>query len=132
VNHAPVVVPAEILATVSALPLPAGVAVAVVFISAEAAVAFISAEAVVVSWFQHLGSERSFQALFILGVMVVSAGWCIGLALATSLLSGVACFYLHLGHGGATGADDFIALARWPSVSRLALRSLLPALYGVP
>ncbi len=37
------------------LPLPAGVAVAVAFISAEVAV---------VSWFQHLGSERSFRGLF--------------------------------------------------------------------
>ncbi len=52
--------------------------------------------------------------------MVVSAGWGIGLALATSLVSGAAYFYFHLGHGGATGADDFIALAVFLPIALVA------------
>ncbi len=88
---------------VGAKPLPLSVGVAV-------ATSFIGAEALLVYWFQKMGSEHSFRALFLLGVLVVSAGCGLGLALTTSFVSGLVYFYFHLGHAAPIAADDFISL----------------------
>jgi signal transduction histidine kinase len=84
-------------------PLPLGVGIVV-------ATAFIIVETVVVAWFQGPGSEKSFRALFLLGVLVMSAGWRFGLALATTLVSAALYFYFHLDHDGPIVAHDFLAL----------------------
>ena len=94
-------------------PLPLGVGIAV-------ATAFIVVETVLVHWFQEAGSEKSFRALFLLGVLVISAGWRFGLALATTLVSAVVYFYFHLDHGGPIVAHDFLALLVFPPIALLA------------
>lgn len=81
-------------------PLSVGIAVAV---------AFIAVETVLVNWFQHSGSQNSFRALFLLGVLVVSAGWGFGLALTTTLVSTLIYFYFHLNHNGPVLPDDYVA-----------------------
>lgn len=86
-----------------AQPLPLGVGIAV-------AAAFINAEAGLVDWLQHVGSENSFRALFLLGVLVVSAGWEFRLALATTFVSGLVYFFFYVNRDGAIVLHDFIAL----------------------
>ena len=94
-------------------PLPLGVGIAV-------ATAFIIVETVLVHWFQEAGSEKSFRALFLLGVLVISAGWRFGLALATTLGSATVYFYFHLDHGGPIVAHDFLALFVFLPIALLA------------
>jgi signal transduction histidine kinase len=94
-------------------PLPLGVGIAV-------AAAFIGVETVLVAWFQAAGSEKSFRALFLLGVLVVSAGWGFGLALATTLASAAVYFYFHLDHGGPIVAHDFLAVFVFLPIALLA------------
>ena len=84
-------------------PLPLGVGIAV-------AAAFIALEAGVVFWLQHLGSAHSFRALFLLGVLVVSAAWGFGLALTTTLVSALVYFYFHLEHTNEITGDDLFSL----------------------
>src|ERR1700742_1841740 len=73
----------DLLVRARPLPLGAGIAVATILIGAEA---------LVVYWFQNLGSQMSFRALFMLGVLIVSAGWGFGLSVTTTLVSGVIYF----------------------------------------
>src|SRR4051812_43181808 len=94
-------------------PLPLGIGIAV-------AAAFISVETVLVAWFQAAGSEKSFRALFFLGVLVVSAGWGSGLALATTFASAAVYFYFHLDHGGPIVAHDFLAVFVFLPIALLA------------
>lgn len=67
-------------------PLPLSVGIAV-------ATAFISIETLLVHWFRHTGSANSFGALFLLGVLVISAAGGFGLAVATTLVSALIYFY---------------------------------------
>ncbi|MEX7472623.1 GAF domain-containing protein [Mycobacterium adipatum] len=71
----------------TARPLWAGILVAVVFLIAEVAA---------VAALKRVAPENAFGALLLLGVLVVSAGWDFGLALATSLASAAVYVYLHL------------------------------------
>lgn len=85
-------------------PLPLGVAVAA---------AFIVAETVVVHWLKQVAPENAYGALFMLGVLVISAGWSFGLSVATSVVSALVYFYFHLEQGGSIVIDylqDLIAL----------------------
>ena len=65
------------------------------------AAGFITAEVVLVLQLKRLAPEHAFGALFLLGVLVVSAGWGFGLAVATSLASAAVYVYFHL-----EGADS--------------------------
>ncbi|MBI5735521.1 MAG: GAF domain-containing protein [Mycolicibacterium neoaurum] len=91
--HRPVTwrtLPNRLLAQVvrpTARPLWAGILVAVVFLIAEVAA---------VAALKQVAPENAFGALLLLGVLVVSAGWDFGLALATSLASAAVYVYLHL------------------------------------
>jgi signal transduction histidine kinase len=60
------------------------------------AAAFITAETVLVHQLQEVASDNAFGALFLLGVLVVSAGWGFRLAVATSLASALVYVYFHL------------------------------------
>ncbi|OBA99861.1 histidine kinase [Mycobacteriaceae bacterium 1482268.1] len=60
------------------------------------AAAFITAETVSVHVLREVASDNSFGALFLLGVLVVSAGWGFPLAVATSLVSALVYVYFHL------------------------------------
>ncbi|GFG51084.1 sensor histidine kinase [Mycolicibacterium agri] len=84
-------------------PLPVGVGIAV-------AAAFIIAETAVVYWLKHMGSHHSFRALFLLGVLVVSAGWGFGLAVTTTFVSMLVYLYFHLEDHNLLTGDDFVAL----------------------
>ncbi|WP_245908739.1 DUF4118 domain-containing protein [Mycobacterium neglectum] len=84
-------------------PLSVGVAVAV---------AFIAAETLLVYRLKQVGPE-AYGAIFLLGVLVISAGWGFGLALATSIASAVVYFYFHVADSGVLFPDeakDFVAL----------------------
>ena len=63
-----------------------------------------------VFWLQHLGAAHSFRALFLLGVLVVSAAWGFGLAVTTTLVSAVFYFYFHLERTDEITGDDLFAL----------------------
>lgn len=74
------------------------------------AVGFIAAEILLVLWLGRVAPENAFGAIFLLGVLVVSAGWSIGLAIATSLASTLVYLYFHL-DGVAAGLFIFLPLA---------------------
>jgi signal transduction histidine kinase len=67
-------------------PLSLGILVALVFIGGET---------LLVHRLKQLGPE-SYGAIFLLGVLVISAGWGFRLAIATSLVSAVVYFYFHM------------------------------------
>jgi signal transduction histidine kinase len=59
------------------------------------AAAFIGAEAVLVRWLHTVAPQNAYGALFLLGVLVVSAAWDFGLAAATSVTSALVYVFLH-------------------------------------
>lgn len=64
------------------------------------AASFLVAEILLVYGLKRIAPENAFGAVLLLGVLVVSAGWGFGLAVATSLVSTVVYAYFHLeGHG---------------------------------
>lgn len=65
------------------------------------AVGFIGLETLLVFELKRVAPMNAFGAIFLLGVLVVSAGWGFGLAVATSLASALAYLYVHL-----EGADS--------------------------
>lgn len=65
------------------------------------ATAFVVGEIVLVHLFKRVAPENAFGAIFLLGVLVISAGWSMPLAVATSLASALAYLYIHL-----EGADS--------------------------
>ncbi|MUL81687.1 GAF domain-containing protein [Mycobacterium sp. CBMA247] len=76
----------------TAPPPAVGIAVAAVFIIAET---------LVVTQLRRVAPENSFGAVFLLGVLVVSAGWGMRLAVATSLVSAVVYVHFHMETHGA-------------------------------
>lgn len=67
-----------------------------VWLGVVVAVAFITAETLLVDQLRRIAPENAFGALFLLGVLVVSAGWGFRLAVATSLASALVYVYFHL------------------------------------
>ncbi|MDT5389707.1 MAG: hypothetical protein QOE04_3348 [Mycobacterium sp.] len=63
------------------------------------AVGFIVAEAGLVVLLQRTAPDNSYGAIFLLGVLIVAAGWNFGLALATSLASAAVYVYFHVEDG---------------------------------
>ena len=57
--------------------------------------AMIGAEAVLVLWLHGVAPENAYGALFLLGVLVVSAAWDFGLAVTTSVASALMYVCLH-------------------------------------
>jgi K+-sensing histidine kinase KdpD len=69
------------------------------------ALGFILAEILLVLALKQVAPDNAFGAVFLLGVLVVSAGWGFGLALATTLVSALVYVYFHLeGVGSAVPA----------------------------
>src|SRR5260370_22584302 len=60
------------------------------------AVLFITGETLLVHRLQKIAPENAFGALFLLGVLVVSAGWGFRLAVATSVASAFVYVYFHI------------------------------------
>ncbi len=80
------------------------------------AVGFIAVELLLVQQLKRVAPENAFGAIFLLGVLVVSAAWGFGLAVATSLASAAVYVYIH-----AEGADSLVpALAVFLSLALLA------------
>ncbi len=71
----------------TARPVGVGIIVAILFLIAEVGA---------VAALKQVAPENAFGALLLLGVLVVSAGWDVGLAVATSLASAAVYAYLHL------------------------------------
>lgn len=60
------------------------------------AAGFIAAETLLVLVLKRVAPENAFGAIFLLGVLVISAGWGFGLAVATSVASALVYVYFHL------------------------------------
>ena len=70
----------------TAPPLWVGVAVAA---------GLIGAEVILVLWLHRVAPQNAYGALFLLGVLVVSAAWDFGLATATSVASALMYVFFH-------------------------------------
>jgi len=94
-------------------PLWLGIAVAAVLISLETVLVFV---------LERLAPGNAFGALFLLGVLVVSAGWGFGLALTTTMVSAAVYMFFHLGHDGfiPTEKQDWAAIFIFIPVALLA------------
>lgn len=77
----------------TAPPLMAGVVTAALVIAAEV---------LLVHLLKRIAPENAFGAVFLLGVLVVSASWGFGLALATSLASTLAYVWFHVMEGSGS------------------------------
>ena len=87
------------------------------------AAAFITAETLLVYRLRQIAPENAFGALFLLGVLVVSAGWGFRLAVATSLASALVYVYFHLETSGALvpmHPQDAVAILIFLPVALLA------------
>ncbi|WP_457149435.1 DUF4118 domain-containing protein [Mycobacterium sp. URHB0021] len=85
--------------------------------------AFILVETLLVYRLRQIAPENAFGALFLLGVLVVSAGWGFRLAVTTSLLSAVVYVYFHLETNGSfvpTHPQDAVAILIFLPVALLA------------
>jgi signal transduction histidine kinase len=94
-----------------------------VWLGVVVAAAFITAETLLVYRLKQLAPENAFGALFLLGVLVVSAGWGFRLAVATSLASALVYVYFHLGTDGALipmHPQDWVAILIFLPVALLA------------
>lgn len=66
------------------------------------ALSFIVVETVIVHVLKRVAPDNAFGAIFLLGVLVVSAGWGFGLAVATSLASAMAYVWFHVNEGSGS------------------------------
>ena len=97
-----------------ARPLVAGIVVAAVFIVAET---------VLVDLLKKVVPEMAFGVVFLLGVLVVSAGWGFELAVATTLVSAIVYAFFHLNADGSMfpiTAQDCVAIIIFLPIALLA------------
>ena len=94
-------------------PLWLGIVVAVGLIVFETLLVFV---------LKRFAPDNAFGALFMLGVLVVSAGWGFGLAVLTTLASAVVYMVFHLGTDGfiPTEKADWVAIVIFLPVALLA------------
>src|SRR5882757_7859554 len=64
------------------------------------AAGFITAETLLVYRLQKIAPQNAFGALFLLGVLVVSAAWGFRLAVATTVASALVYVYFHMATTG--------------------------------
>lgn len=91
------------------------------------ALGFIAAETSVVLFMKRTAPDNSYGAIFLLGVLVVAAGWNFGLALATSLASAAVYVYFHVEDGDNLIPAFFIFLPLALLASVLASQARLRA-----
>lgn len=94
-------------------PLWLGIVVAASLVTLETLLVFV---------LERLAPGNAFGALFLLGVLVVSAGWGFGLAVATTVVSAAVYMFFHLGHAGfiPTEKQDWAAIVIFIPVALLA------------
>ncbi|WP_348536328.1 GAF domain-containing sensor histidine kinase [Mycobacterium sp. OTB74] len=83
----------------------------------------IALEAVVVTLLEGVSHDMVFGAVFLLGVLIISAGWRSGLAVATTLASTAVYLYMHVTSdrtGMPLAPHDAIALAVFLPIALLA------------
>jgi hypothetical protein len=93
--------------------------------------ALLVVEASVVDLLTHTAAHGTFGLVFLLGVLVISAGWGMGLAVVMTLASAAVYAYFHVGyfHVGASGglltADvaEVVAIAVFLLIAALAAGS---------
>ena len=87
------------------------------------AVSFILAEMLLVNLLEELAPDMTYGVVFLLGVLVVSAGWGFGLAVTTTFVSAVVYAFVHLGADGymfpITG-EDWLAIVIFVPIALLA------------
>jgi signal transduction histidine kinase len=93
-----------------------------VWLGVLVAAALIAAETLSVFALNRYAPNHAFGALFLLGVLVVSAGWDFGLAVATTVASAAIYMYFHLGNDGFVPSDeaDFVAIVIFVPIALLA------------
>lgn len=87
------------------------------------AAAFIGAETLVVHQLQRIAPENAFGVLFLIGVLVISAGWGFRLAVATTLASAAVYVQFHMDTGTGflpTHPQDALAILIFLPVALLA------------
>jgi signal transduction histidine kinase len=86
------------------------------------AACLIALEAVLVVGLERLVPDQAFGALFLLGVMVISASWGFGLSVATTLVSGFVYMSFHLGDDGfdPLARQDWTAIVIFLPIALLA------------
>ena len=98
----------------TAPPLAVGVVVAA---------SFIAVETLLVSLLEKIFPGIPFGVIFLLGVLVVSAGWGFGLALSTTLTSALVYAFVHLDAHGSIfpiSAEDWVAIIVFVPIALLA------------
>jgi signal transduction histidine kinase len=91
------------------------------------ALGFIAAETALVVFMRRTAPDNSYGAIFLLGVLVVAAGWNFGLALATSLVSAAIYVYFHVEDGDSLVPAFFVFLPLALLASVLASQARLRA-----
>jgi signal transduction histidine kinase len=95
-------------------PLAVGVAVAA---------SFIAAETLLVCLLEKIFPGMTFGVVFLLGVLVVSAGWGFGLAVSTTFVSALVYAFVHLSVDGSIfpiTTEDWVAIIVFVPVALLA------------
>jgi signal transduction histidine kinase len=104
----------DLLVRPTAPPLVVGIAVAASFIVAETALAYV---------LERIFPGMPFGVVFLLGVLVVSAGWGFGLAVSTTLVSALVYAFVHLDADGSIfpiTAQDSVAIIVFVPIALLA------------
>jgi signal transduction histidine kinase len=104
----------SVLLRPTAPPLTVGVMVAA---------SFIVAETLLVSLLMKIVPEMAFGVIFLLGVLVVSAGWGFGLAVSMTLVSALVYAFFHLDADGSIfpiAAEDWVAIIIFLPIALLA------------
>ncbi|MEZ0054287.1 signal transduction histidine kinase [Mycobacterium sp. MAA66] len=94
-----------------------------VWLGVVVAAILIFAEAVIVRLLEGISNDMIFGAVFLLGVLIISAGWEAGLAVATTFASAAVYLYMHLGGPGDLlpfAPHDAISLAVFLPIALLA------------
>jgi signal transduction histidine kinase len=86
------------------------------------AAALIAFETIVVFGLERFAPDNAFGAVFLLGVLVISAGWGFGLAVTTTVASAAVYMLFHLGEDGfiPTDAADWAAIVIFVPIALLA------------
>jgi signal transduction histidine kinase len=87
------------------------------------AASFIVGETLLVRLLMHVAPGNTFGAVYLLGVLVVSARWEFGLSVMTTLASALAYVYVHFGGEGSfipTQLEDWVAVFVFLPVALLA------------
>jgi signal transduction histidine kinase len=98
----------------AAPPLGVGIAVAATFIVAETVLAYV---------LERIFPGMPFGVVFLLGVLVVSAGWGFGLAVSTTAVSALVYAFVHLDADGAIfpiTAEDWVAIIVFVPIASMA------------